>query len=364
MKIISLFAFGVPISLASLAAGQALPRSTPEAQGVSSPAIEGFVKAADKRIHELHSFMLVRHGYVVAEGWWKPHSPEERHQVYSISKSFTSTAVGMAISEGRLSLDDSVLKFFPEYAPAAPSANLSAMRVRDLLTLTGGHSKELTLSAGSGDWLKRFFAYPVKYPPGTHWLYDSSDVYVLSAIVQKVTGQTLLDYLHPRLFDPLGIDDPTWAVSPQGIDIGASGLKLRTEDLAKFGQLYLQNGKWQGKQLVPASWIAAATSKEVPNDDDPDARQDIDSRQGYGFLFWRLRHNGFRAGGANGQFSIVLPDQDSVVAITANTGAMAEVVPLVFSLLLPALHAEPLPPDNAGARSLGQTLSGLSVRGR
>ena len=195
----------------------------------------------------MNSFMLLRHGHVVAEGWWAPYDAEAPHSLYSLSKSFTSTAVGLAIAEGKLSLDDEVLKFFPDDAPAEPSNNLKAMRVSDLLRMSTGQQTEPPRTADQ-PWTKTFLAQPVPFKPGTHFLYNTSATYMLSAIVQKATGMTVLDYLKPRLFEPLGIEHPTWETSPQGISAGGYGLSIRTEDIARFGQLYLQKGKWQGKQ--------------------------------------------------------------------------------------------------------------------
>src|SRR5258705_468329 len=211
-----------------------LPRSTPEHEGISSASVLAFVQAADTGIDAMNSFMLVRHGRVVAEGWWGPYAPTMPHILYSLSKSFTSTAVGLAAAEGKLSIDDPVLKFFPDEAPAEPSANLKSMRVRDLLRMVAGHQTEAALfgavdsSMRSASWAKRFFAHPVAFKPGTHFLYNSPATYMLSAIVPKTTGQTVNDYLTPRLYEPLGIARPTWVSSPEGIDAGAYGLSVRT----------------------------------------------------------------------------------------------------------------------------------------
>src|SRR4051795_13021920 len=248
----------------SLSPASDLPRSSPEAQGVSSSAILAFVDAADKDVDALHSFMLVRHGHVVAEGWWSPYDADTPHALYSLSKSFTSTAVGLAVSEGKLSIDDEVLKFFPEDAPAEPTNNLKAMRLHDLLRMSTGHQTEPRLSDTNAiPWTRLFLAHPVPHKPGTHFLYNTAGTYMQSAIVQKVTGMTVLDYLHPRLFDPLAIDQPTWGTSPQGVSLGGYGLSVRTEDIAKFGQLYLQKGNWRGHQLVPAAWIETATARQT-----------------------------------------------------------------------------------------------------
>ena len=339
MKPLSAFAIVALIISPALAAD--LPRSSPEAQGVSSSAVLAFVEAADQKIESMNSFMLVRHGHVVAEGWWAPYEAESPHSLYSLSKSFTSTAVGLAIAEGKLSLDDEVLKFFPDDAPAEPSKNLKAMRVSDLLRMSTGQQTEPPRTPEK-PWTKTFLAHAVPFKPGTHFLYNTSATYMLSAIVQKVTGATVLDYLKPRLFEPLGIEHPTWESSPQGISAGGYGLSIRTEDIAKFGQLYLQKGEWHGKQLVPAAWVEAATARQTSNGSNPQSDWD----QGYGYQFWRSRHGAYRGDGAFGQFCIVLPEQDAVIAITSGVKDMQAVLNLVWEQLLPALKPSTLDSDD------------------
>ncbi|MBC8876289.1 MAG: serine hydrolase [Planctomycetes bacterium] len=341
----------------SLLSGAELPRSSPESQGVSSSAVLAFVEAAEKNIDSLHSFMLLRHGHVVAEGWWSPYHAEAPHSLYSLSKSFTSTAVGLAIAEGKLSLDDEVLKFFPEDAPGEASKNLKAMRVSDLLRMSTGHETEPPRPLDQ-PWTKAFLAHPVPFKPGTHFRYNTSATYILSAIVQKVTGETVLDYLQPRLFQPLGIEHPMWETSPQGISTGGYGLSIRTEDIARFGQLYLQQGRWQGKQLVPEAWIEAATALQTSNGSNPNSDWD----QGYGYQFWRCRHGAYRGDGAFGQYCIVLPEQDAVIAITSGVKHMQSVLDLVWDKLLPAIQSSTLPPDDQAHQKLVDTLKGLSLR--
>jgi CubicO group peptidase (beta-lactamase class C family) len=342
---------------AAPAVGADLPRSAPEAQGVSSPAVRAFVVAADKEIDALHSFMLVRHGHVVAEGWWAPYETENPHMLFSLSKSFTSTGVGIAAAEGKLSIDDPVLKFFPDDAPAEPSANLKAMRLSDLLRMSTGQQAEPARKP-TEPWAKTFLAQPVPFKPGTHFLYNTSATYMLSGAVQKATGENLLDYLTPRLFDPLGIKNPTWEKSPQGIATGGYGLSVRTEDIAKFGQLYLQKGKWNNKQLVPAAWVEEATARQTSNGSNPKSDWD----QGYGYQFWRCRHGAYRGDGAFGQYCIVLPEQDAVIAITAGVRDMQAVLNLIWDKLLPALKPAPLPADAEAAKQLAGTLKGLAIR--
>ena len=306
-----------------------LPRATPESQGVSSEAIAKFVRAADEKVNSMHSVMILRHGKVIAEAWWAPEDASKPHVLWSLSKSFTSTAVGLVVEEGKLSIEDRVVGFFPDDLPAEPTENLRKMQVKDLLTMSTGHADEPNVRQ-SQDWIKSFLAHPLPHPPGTFFRYNTPATFMQSAIVQKVTGKTVVDYLQSRLFDPLGIQPPRWDTNPQGISLGGYGLFLKTEDIAKFGQLYLQNGKWEGKQLIPATWVQQATSKQVSNGDNPSS----DWNQGYGFQFWRCRHNAFRGDGKDGQFCVVLPDQDAVVVMTANTTNMQAQLSLVWDHLL------------------------------
>lgn len=334
-----------------------LPRSTPEAQGISSDAIIAFIAAADKNVNTFHSVMVVRHGEVIAEAWWKPESADQPHIMNSVSKSFNATAIGLVIQAGKLSLDDSVLGFFPSDAPPDPSANLKAMKVRDLLTMSGGQDTEPSRTGGPS--VKQFLNHPVVHAPGSFFLYNTMGAYVLSAIVTKVTGQTTLEYLKPRLFTPLGIENPRWDSSPEGNSLGGYGLWLRTEDMAKFGQLYLQKGKWDGKQLVPSNWIEEATSKQISTLGESHTRIGPDWEQGYGFQFWRCRHNAYRADGAGGQFIVVMPDQDAVVAITADTDNMQAELDAIWDNLLPAFQGSALPANTASQARLQEITKAL-----
>ena len=352
---------GAVFSVALTNRAGAWPRSAPEAQGVSSTALLKFVEEAEEKIDALHSIMVVRHGQVIAEGWWAPYAADEPHQLFSLSKSFTSTAVGLAIADGKLSVDDTVLSFFPDEAPAKPSANLRAMRVRDLLTMaTGQHNEDLQGFSYTSEEsvVKKFLALPVTHKPGTFFVYNTAATYMLSALVQKATGQTVLDYLRPRLFEPLGITHPAWEASKQGVSMGGFGLSIRTEDIARFGQLYLQRGQWEGKQLVPAAWVATATSRWMSNGSAPTS----DWEQGYGFQFWRCRYGVIRGDGAHGQFCIVMPEHDTVVAITAGTRDLQGVLNVVWAHLLPVLQANALPADVAAQGKLHQKLASLSLR--
>lgn len=346
-----------PQSLAAAPLG-GLPRSTPEAQGVASTGILDFLDALAKTQHEFHSLMIVRHGHVVAEGWWAPYAAKLNHTMYSMSKSFTSTAVGFAVSEGKLSVEAPVTSFFPNDLPPTVSENLAALQVKHLLSMSVGHAQDSTPSMiKEENWVKAFLACPVVNKPGTVFLYDSGASYMLSAIVQKVTGQTAFDYLTPRLFKPLKIHDAWWGTSPQGINAGGWGLNIQTEGLAKFGQLYLQKGVWHGKQILPAAWIEEATTKKIQQSGPPES----DWAQGYCYQFWRCRHNAFRGDGAFGQYTIVMPEKDAVIAITSETSDMQGELALIWEHLLPAMSGDVLPSNPEAQKQLTKRLESLAL---
>jgi CubicO group peptidase (beta-lactamase class C family) len=339
-----------------------LKRTSPELQGMDSSAVLQFVEALESQLHEIHSFMLLRHGSVIAEGWWSPYGHEHPHMLFSLSKSFTSTAVGLAVAEERFSIDDPVLSFFPEETPVDPSDLLAAMRVRHLLSMATGQAVDTwsyMVDRPDGNWIKGFLEVPVLYTPGTHFVYNTGATYMLSAIVQKTTGMKLVDYLQPRLFVPLGIESASWQESPQGITAGGIGLSIKTEDIAKFGQLYLQKGMWQGRQLLPEAWVEAATSSQISNRDGVQP----DWTQGYGYQFWRCRHGAYRGDGVFGQYCIVMPEQDAVLAITSGIDVfdMQQPLNLVWDILFPAMRLDPLSDDAAAQDTLSKKLFNLSL---
>ncbi|MFT3784406.1 MAG: serine hydrolase [Nibricoccus sp.] len=317
-----------------------LPRSTPEAQHAVPAAIDKFVAEITRsRIGGVHSFMLVRHGQVIAERWWAPYTPESPNPLYSLTKSFVGTAVGLAIGEGKLSPDDPVLKFFPADAPPQPDVALQSLTVRELLRMSTGHvwekAESLLSDSVPNGFAQQFLALPFSSKPGEKFRYEPAASHLLSTIVQKVTGQTTQDYLQSRLFEPLGIVVSRWDKSPEGATIGSFGLYLRTEDLAKFGQLYLQKGRWCDRQLLPAAWVEAATSRQI---DIYKPGGDADWIQGYGYQFWRCRYDFYRGDGARGQLCIVMPRYDAVVVLTANTKHFKELMEAVWTYLVPAFR--------------------------
>ncbi|MBO9607596.1 MAG: serine hydrolase [Paenibacillaceae bacterium] len=297
--------------------------------------------------------MLLRRGNVVAEGWWAPYGEYLPHMMFSLSKSFTSTAIGMAIEEGKFGLHDHVLSFFPERADelaASPAFadnrdRLSRLTVRHLLTMASGHGVD-TLPAlmdrKDGDWVKAFLESPLVHEPGTAFVYNSGATYVLSAILQRATGEKLRDYLQPRLFAPLGIEGAAWDECPQGVTTGGWGLWTTTEAIAKFGRLYAQLGAWEGRRLVAEEWVREATSAQIDNGDASGSNTgNSDWQVGYGYQFWRCRHGAYRGDGAFGQYCIVFPEQDAVLAITSGVGDMQAVLDAVWAYVLPALNDVP-----------------------
>ena len=340
-----------------------LPRSTPESQGVSSRLVTDFLNAIDTGSVEFHSFMFIRHGKVVAEGWWSPYGKGYKHIMYSASKTFTATAVGLAISEKKLRLTDKVISFFPASVPDTLSQYMKDMTVRDLLMMSTGQDVE-PRRGQNDDWIRSFLLKAPTDKPGTVFRYNNTATFMLSSIVQQVTGETVFDYLHPRIFKPLGISGIDWDLNPQGINLGMIGLRLKTEDMAKFGQLLLQKGKWEGKQLIPKEWIAEATSYKIKSQggNEKIPAEINDWFQGYCYQMWRGRHNTVRLDGMAGQFVILMPDQDAVVILTANAQNTQKELDLVWNYLLPSIKSNnPLPEDQEALTQLRKKEESLLI---
>jgi len=346
----------------------ALPRSTPEAQGVSSETLGLLISELDERLDSMHGIVVVRHGHVVAEAGWAPYTVDGPHSMYSVSKSFTASAVGFAVAEGLLTVDDRLVDLFPESAPAHPDTRLGELRVRHLLTMTTGHADD-TMDAifehDGADGVAAFLATPLAADAGTLFVYNTGATYVLSAIVQKLSGERLLDYLTPRLFEPLGIRGARWEHDARGIDMGGFGLTISTRDLAAFGQLFLQGGVFGGARLLSEEWVATASAPLVPS-----AGDTPDWQQGYGYQMWTSVH-GYRGDGAFGQFCLVLPDDDAVIAITGSLPDMQKPLDVLWAhreaLFAGASHGSPLPsalevPAPASAAGFPAELDGVRFR--
>lgn len=336
-----------------------LPRSPLAEAGVDPAGIAAFIDTMEAAPDiQLHSLMVLRHGAVVAEGWWAPYTADRVHLLYSLSKSFTATAAAFAAAEGLLDLDDTVVSHFGEFDADVVDGRSRSIRLRHVAAMASGHLRETVEQAVRNDPaepVRGFLLIPPERDPGTVFAYNQPCTYALAAVIQRRAGATLTDYLRPRLFDPLGIAEVAWQSDHLGREVGFTGLHARTEDVAKLGLLYLQRGVWEGRQLISAGWVAEATRSQVANPDEPNP----DWRQGYGFQFWMSRH-GYRGDGAYGQFCLVLPEQDAVIAVTAETPDMQAVLDAVWAHLLPAFGDAPRPTSATDAE-LTTRLQNLSL---
>ncbi|MEU1271172.1 serine hydrolase domain-containing protein [Streptomyces sp. NPDC005799] len=341
-----------------------LPSSTPAAQGVDATGVHAFLDAleADPEI-EPHSLMILRHGRLVSAGWWAPYTPGRPHLLYSLSKSFTATAAGIAAGEGLLNFDEPVISYFPEFEADITDPRSRAMLVRHVASMASGHEGETyerAFALDPGEVVRGFLLVPPERDPGTVFAYNQPATYTLAAIVQRVTGQPLTEYLRPRLLDPLGIGEVAWLRDRNGRELGFSGLHATTDAIARLGLLYLRDGVWEGERLLPEGWVAEATRPHVDNGDGTAEGALSDWQQGYGFQFWIARH-GYRGDGAYGQFCLVLPEHDAVIATTAATERMQQVLDLVWEHLLPAFGPEPLSGREHEDTALRERLARLSL---
>jgi CubicO group peptidase (beta-lactamase class C family) len=322
--------------------------TSPSAQGVDAGGISAFldVLERDPRI-EPHGLIIQRHGRRVAEGYWSPHTAGRARLVYSLSKSFTGTALALQLGDGLLSLDDLVSDHLPELfdVPARDDARTRRMRIRHIASMATGHDRELLPEAAAidpDDPVRGFLAIPPDAEPGTLFAYSQPPVLALARILERLAGERLTDQLRPRVLDPLGVGEFRWARTTLGGDLGFSGVYTDLDAVARLGQLYLDDGVCDGRRLLPDGWVAAASAVQVANPE----REEPDWRQGYGFQMWMSRH-GYRGDGAFGQYMVVLPEFDAVVAMFSCTEPMQVVLDAMWEHLLPAMHTDALPASPA-----------------
>lgn len=343
-----------------------LPRSTPAKEGVAAKSITKILTELKKEKLEFHSIMIARNGKVIAEGWRKPYSPTLTHSLFSLSKSFTSTAIGFAVEEGLISLDDKVVSFFEDKLSGNPCENMNKMTVRNLLTMSSGHSIEPIITMRSlpfgvmkalgFDFAKFFMQSYVDLQPGERFVYNTLGTYMLSAIIQKVTSMTVFDYLTPRLFEPLSIENIWWEQCPLGINTGGYGLNLKTEDILKFGIMLLNDGVYNGKRIISEKWVREATSKHIDN------YGEKDWGAGYGYQFWQCAHpNMFRGDGAFGQYCLVMRDEKIVIATTSGLNDMQRLMDVIRDNLLLGVKDEPFKDNTDDEKELMEALNELSM---
>ncbi len=321
----------------------AFENGSPESVGIAPSSIAAFEAALREQNLGHQGYMLYRRGKLCASSVASPYRMSDRRHVFSVSKTWTSTAIGLAVDEGLLSVEDPVISFFEDECPPVISDNLAAMKIKHLLSMNTGHQNDTTgrvalLEAG---WAKRFLSLEVENVPGTHFVYNSTATYMLSAILTKVTGQRLLDYIRPRLLNPLGIDRILWLESPDGINVGGWGIHINMEDMLKLGVLYLNRGVWNGKRILSEAWIDEATAAVSDNS----SGGTVDWQAGYGYQIWRCQHNCYRADGACSQYIIVSPDTDSVAVIISEEGRMQPILDAYYDTVLASMSDTPLEPE-------------------
>jgi len=340
-----------------------LKRVTPESVGIHSDGILKFLDLIEQRGAELHGMMLLRHGKVCAEGWWKPYNPDSPHMMFSFTKALTSTAIGFAWQEGVLSLTDKLCDIFPDKLPENPSENLLACTIWDLLTMSCGHETEIrTFDVNEPDWVKAFLAHEFKYKPGTCFMYNTAGTNMLCAVLKRRTGQDLFEYLTPRLFTPLGISNVECFKLPDGIEMGGAGSRLKVEDMARFILFVSQKGVWDGEQLLKAEWFEMASALQVPNVTPAYDSANPDWRCGYGFQFWRcVPENVYRADGAFGQYGIVFEDKDTVLILQSAAANQQVQLTCAWEALLPAITDEESLPECPCAEVLKTRLENAEI---
>ena len=347
-------AFVTAVSLVVLCAcgGNSLPRGTADDfTRYKEAGDKVFEDTWSEACNELHSLMVVKDGEVVYENYAPALSADELHIMWSVSKTFTATAVGFAVQDGLISLDDKVVDYFPEELPAERHEWLNEMTLHDLLIMSSGLRYDHIGRAAGGqqfDWVRETLSAPFDFRPGTMYHYNSMNTYLLSVIVSRVTGMKIADYLDRKLFTPLGIKNYHWTESPQGYNSGGWGLHISTESLAKMGQFMLQRGCWNGKQLLFEEWFDEAMSPQIMQYEgriaDPAELQRFKEsmardqwHQGYGYQMWCCIDGAYRLDGAWSQFCIIFPEHNAVVAATSHAGNGATIFNSIWTNILPLL---------------------------
>lgn len=335
-----------------------LEHTTPEEVGVDSKVITAFLNEIQEKGLGLQSFTVVCRDKICAQGFFKPYNADMPHVLYSMSKSVTSTAVGFAVDEGLLSLNDRVASFFPEYTMSKRPFN-RMLTVRMLLTMHTDKLITVLDEKGQKDWIANFMGATFMLPPNTMFNYISENTFMLSAIISKVTGMSVLDYLYPRIFEPLGIEKPFWETDGVGNSAGGWGLYMKSEDIAKFFLPYLHDGKWiDGTQIIPKLWVKEATRKQVNSVRDGY----IDNMEGYGYCFWRNPiANSSRADGLFGQRCFLFPDYDALVVLNCGEAEDYKIMKVFWKYFPQCFGYAPLPENEEAYNEMCATIDNLAV---
>jgi len=338
--------------------------STPESQGIPSEAVIDLLEEFEQKRLAMHSFLLMRNGNVIAEGYWPYFGADKKHRMYSISKSFTSVAIGMMIDEGKISLQDKIADHFPEYLPENPNIHILEATVRDLLMMSAFNTWT-SYRKEDNDWVRTFFQdKEAKHKPGTIFNYDTAATVVLCGIIEKISGKLMLDYMRP-VFDEIGISkDITCIKSPDGRSWTGSGILCTTRDLSRFALLCMNKGSWNGKQLISRKYMEEAVSCQIDNSL---TNSDTQLQYGYGYQFWCLRDGGFACNGMGNQFALCSPKHGLILVTTADNQAIsngsATIIGAYYKLIdkIKKINENTLP-DNENAQTvLKQKISSLAI---
>lgn len=337
-------------------------RVTPESVGISSAGIARFLDALEGGHTQMHGLMIMRHGKVCAEGWWAPFAPGMPHMCNSLTKTYMGTAIGIAYTEGLLKLTDRLIDIFPEYTPENPSPYIDKLTVRNVLCMGTGMTR---FPSEEGGWVKNFISVPLDNEPGTAFFYNSVGSTFLGKIIEKLTGKNVYDYLAEKLFCKIGIDSDVlmYGLAPADRDMWAWRTVSSTEDNLRLMKLYANGGVWEGERILAEDYVKLATS--LQNDSSTEAAVNpgsADNYVGYGFQMWMCQYPGaYRADGAAGQFSIVIPDKDMIVSINENAAKPQKTLDCVWEYLMPAVSDEPIAEDEAALASLRRRMSTLAI---
>jgi len=335
--------------------------TTPESLGIPSGAITEFLNGITDKQLCMHSFLLLRHGKVAAEGYWPPFDKDRKHRMYSISKSFTAIAVGMMIDEGKMSLDSTAAEFFPEHIPTNPHPYVLEATVRDLLMMSTQNEYN-SYNWDSTDYTQTFFNHGApKHKPGQFFNYDTAATTVLCAIVEKLSGKTMLEYMMPVLAQTGFSQDAYCIQTPEGRSWTGSGIMCTPRDLARFAQLCMNGGEWGGKQLLNRDYVTEATSWQI---DTSVSADHMEMRHGYGYQIWRLRKGGFAFYGMGSQYAFCMPQHGTILILTGDTqgtGAAGDVLFNMYYDLVDKMSNTPLPEDSAAQNKLAECISQLAI---
>lgn len=333
------------------------PAISPEALGIPSSSIQSFIDRINKEQICMHGFLLLRKGQIVAEGYWGPYSKSSMHRMYSISKSFVSLAIGLMVDEGKINLDDKVIKFFEDKLPAQVHPYLEQSTIRDLLMMATPHEKT-TYTKDDSDWVDTFFNTEPSHPSGSIFSYNTAATVVLNTIVERVSGLPFLEYMREGLLDPIGFSKDSWCIkTPEGTSWGGSGVLCTLEDMAKLAYVTMNKGRWNDNQLISEAYIKEATSKQIDNS--------IEGDFGYGYQIWIEENKGFSFRGMGSQFAFCFPEEDLIFACVSDTQGESpkdKAVPQVFyQEIFSKISDTPLPDDPETNKILNEKIGNLEI---